>query len=165
MAFSEVERKACLAHLFTYLDFEKGVLGLAYVGTSRDVAAGGICSGQYDQGYVGLYRDCYVFQLVEFCCSIGKSSLYFNTGLTTTKNWGSRILTLEADLVTTHELGHNFGAEHDTGEMPECIPGEVGLFCELLHFCVTYNMNLKTRWTVPHIGYSAVWFTIYFGLN
>lgn len=30
----------------------------------------------------------------------------------------------EADLVTTHELGHNFGAEHDPDDMPDCAPRE-----------------------------------------
>ncbi|CAB1340423.1 unnamed protein product [Coregonus sp. 'balchen'] len=52
--------KVCLAHLFTYQDFDEGTLGLAY----------------------------------------------------------------EADLVTTHELGHNFGAEHDPDNIPYCAPRE-----------------------------------------
>lgn len=30
----------------------------------------------------------------------------------------------EADLVTTHELGHNFGSEHDPDDMPDCAPRE-----------------------------------------
>lgn len=30
----------------------------------------------------------------------------------------------EADLVTTHELGHNFGAEHDPDDMADCAPRE-----------------------------------------
>lgn len=30
----------------------------------------------------------------------------------------------EADLVTTHELGHNFGAEHDPDNIPYCAPRE-----------------------------------------
>lgn len=30
----------------------------------------------------------------------------------------------EADLVTTHELGHNFGAEHDPDGIAECAPSE-----------------------------------------
>ena len=30
----------------------------------------------------------------------------------------------EADLVTTHELGHNFGAEHDPDNIPHCAPRE-----------------------------------------
>lgn len=28
----------------------------------------------------------------------------------------------EADLVTTHELGHNFGAEHDPDNIEFCAP-------------------------------------------
>lgn len=34
----------CLAHLFTYQDFDEGTLGLAYVASSRDQALGGLCS-------------------------------------------------------------------------------------------------------------------------
>lgn len=30
----------------------------------------------------------------------------------------------EADLVTTHELGHNFGAEHDPDNIPICAPSD-----------------------------------------
>lgn len=30
----------------------------------------------------------------------------------------------EADLVTTHELGHNFGAEHDPDNIPPCAPSD-----------------------------------------
>lgn len=30
----------------------------------------------------------------------------------------------EADLVTTHELGHNFGAEHDPDNIPYCAPSD-----------------------------------------
>uniref|UniRef100_A0A3P8PWH5 ADAM metallopeptidase domain 17 n=1 Tax=Astatotilapia calliptera TaxID=8154 RepID=A0A3P8PWH5_ASTCA len=85
----------CLAHLFTYQDFDEGTLGLAYVAPSKADIAGGLCS----------------------------KVIYLNTGLTSTKNYGKTILTKEADLVTTHELGHNFGAEHDP-DKPECAPRE-----------------------------------------
>lgn len=30
----------------------------------------------------------------------------------------------EADLVTTHELGHNFGAEHDPDNILDCAPSD-----------------------------------------
>lgn len=37
----------------------------------------------------------------------------------------SDILSLqEADLVTTHELGHNFGAEHDPDNIADCAPND-----------------------------------------
>lgn len=33
----------CLAHLFTYQDFDEGTLGLAYVAPSKPQALGGLC--------------------------------------------------------------------------------------------------------------------------
>ncbi|XP_041109503.1 disintegrin and metalloproteinase domain-containing protein 17 [Polyodon spathula] len=95
----------CLAHLFTYQDFDQGTLGLAYVGSPKTHALGGICPKAYDFKTVG-------------------KSIYLNTGLTSTKNYGKTILTKEADLVTTHELGHNFGAEHDPDNLLQCAPSD-----------------------------------------
>uniref|UniRef100_A0AAQ5ZIK6 ADAM metallopeptidase domain 17b n=1 Tax=Amphiprion ocellaris TaxID=80972 RepID=A0AAQ5ZIK6_AMPOC len=94
---AEKASNVCLAHLFTYQDFDEGTLGLAYVAPSKPDIPGGLCS---------------------------KGSIYLNTGLTSTKNYGKTILTKEADLVTTHELGHNFGAEHDPDNIPYCAPRE-----------------------------------------
>ncbi|CAN9507993.1 unnamed protein product [Ophioblennius macclurei] len=96
----------CLAHLFTYQDFDEGTLGLAYVAPSKPDIPGGLCS--------------------KACPSSSSEhgSIYLNTGLTSTKNYGKTILTKEADLVTTHELGHNFGAEHDPDNVPYCAPRE-----------------------------------------
>ncbi|XP_036928148.1 disintegrin and metalloproteinase domain-containing protein 17a isoform X1 [Acanthopagrus latus] len=96
----------CLAHLFTYQDFDEGTLGLAYVAPSKPQALGGLCPKPYYPHH-----------------SIKKPS-YLNTGLTSTKNYGKTILTKEADLVTTHELGHNFGAEHDPDNIPYCAPSD-----------------------------------------
>ncbi|XP_078146033.1 disintegrin and metalloproteinase domain-containing protein 17 [Centroberyx gerrardi] len=98
--------QVCLAHLFTYQDFDEGTLGLAYVAPSRQGIPGGLCS--------------------EICppSSTEHRAIYLNTGLTSTKNYGKTILTKEADLVTTHELGHNFGAEHDPDNIPYCAPRE-----------------------------------------
>ncbi|XP_060790093.1 disintegrin and metalloproteinase domain-containing protein 17a isoform X2 [Neoarius graeffei] len=96
----------CLAHLFTYQDFDEGTLGLAYVASSRDQALGGLCSKPY------------------YPAPSVKKASYLNTGLTSTKNYGKTILTKEADLVTTHELGHNFGAEHDPDNIAYCAPSD-----------------------------------------
>ncbi|XP_010778871.1 disintegrin and metalloproteinase domain-containing protein 17a isoform X2 [Notothenia coriiceps] len=95
----------CLAHLFTYQDFDEGTLGLAYVAPSKPQALGGLCPKPY------------------YPSNSVKPS-YLNTGLTSTKNYGKTILTKEADLVTTHELGHNFGAEHDPDNIPHCAPSD-----------------------------------------
>lgn len=44
-SFDIAEKAAhvCLAHLFTYQDFDMGTLGLAYVGSPRSNSHGGIC--------------------------------------------------------------------------------------------------------------------------
>ncbi|XP_074547948.1 disintegrin and metalloproteinase domain-containing protein 17a isoform X2 [Halichoeres trimaculatus] len=96
----------CLAHLFTYQDFDEGTLGLAYVAPSKPQALGGLCPKAYYPSHSS------------------KKPSYLNTGLTSTKNYGKTILTKEADLVTTHELGHNFGAEHDPDNIPYCAPSD-----------------------------------------
>ncbi|KAM6954338.1 disintegrin and metalloproteinase domain-containing protein 17 [Aplochiton taeniatus] len=98
--------RVCLAHLFTYQDFDEGTLGLAYVAPSKRGIPGGLCS--------------------EKCppSPTETRAIYLNTGLTSTMNYGKTILTKEADLVTTHELGHNFGAEHDPDNVPYCAPTE-----------------------------------------
>uniref|UniRef100_A0A8C5AGF6 ADAM metallopeptidase domain 17 n=1 Tax=Gadus morhua TaxID=8049 RepID=A0A8C5AGF6_GADMO len=93
---AENASQVCLAHLFTYQDFDEGTLGLAYVAPAKTDPAVSV-----------------------------PVAIYLNTGLTSTKNYGKTILTKEADLVTTHELGHNFGAEHDQDNTPEgCAPSE-----------------------------------------
>ncbi|KAK3755747.1 hypothetical protein QZH41_019973, partial [Actinostola sp. cb2023] len=96
-------KKYCLAHLFTYQDFSDGVIGLAYVGSPRRTAVGGICTEDYRSG--------------------GRT-LYLNTGLSSSVNWKRRVLTEEADIVTAHGCpGHNFGSEHDP-DNAECAPSE-----------------------------------------
>ncbi|XP_069370627.1 disintegrin and metalloproteinase domain-containing protein 17 isoform X1 [Paralichthys olivaceus] len=103
---AEKASNVCLAHLFTYQDFDEGTLGLAYVAPSKPDIPGGLCS--------------------KACPSSTnqQKAIYLNTGLTSTMNYGKTILTKEADLVTTHELGHNFGAEHDPDNIPHCAPRE-----------------------------------------
>ncbi|XP_012679367.2 disintegrin and metalloproteinase domain-containing protein 17 [Clupea harengus] len=96
--------QVCLAHLFTYQDFDEGTLGLAYVAPSKQGFPGGVCSDKCTPS------------------SGDQKAIYLNTGLTSTKNYGKTILTKEADLVTTHELGHNFGAVHDPDDVPYCAP-------------------------------------------
>ncbi len=49
----------------------------------------------------------------KFCQDPDVNGVHLNTALTSTLNWKSKILTDEAQLVTTHELGHNWGAFHD----------------------------------------------------
>lgn len=97
-------RKFCLAHLFTYRRFSNGVLGLAYIASERAAAVGGLCSPLY--------------------AKYPKVQLTLNTGWSSSQNAGGhRILALQAQLVTAHELGHNLGSEHDP-ETDDCAPSE-----------------------------------------
>ena len=99
-------KQFCLAHLFIHRTFKSSVLGLAYVASHRDGSVGGICSPSFQKrNKNGILEN-----------------LYLNTGLTTTRNlYGQRIITREAVLVTAHELGHNWGSEHDP-HTDECAP-------------------------------------------
>jgi disintegrin and metalloproteinase domain-containing protein 17 len=83
--------KVCLAHLFTHKDFPNGILGLAHIGRKKSSSS----SESSTEESMGI-------------CAKGKRDkhgAYLNTALTTSLNWGRKIITAEADLVTAHELG------------------------------------------------------------
>jgi len=114
----------CLAHLFTDIKFEGGILGLAYVGSPRRNSVGGICTPEYfKNGY----------------------TLYLNSGLSSSRNhYGQRVITREADLVTAHEFGHNWGSEHDP-DLPECSPSasQGGSYLMYTYSVSGYDVNNK----------------------
>ncbi|XP_017778197.1 PREDICTED: ADAM 17-like protease isoform X1 [Nicrophorus vespilloides] len=117
----------CLAHLFTYQTFlarDSVVLGLAYISSSRRSSHGGICSKEYfKNGY----------------------TLYLNSGLSSSRNhYGQRVITREADLVTAHEFGHNWGSEHDP-DIPECSPSasQGGSYLMYTYSVSGYDVNNK----------------------
>ncbi|KAF6778106.1 hypothetical protein AHF37_02608 [Paragonimus kellicotti] len=89
--------RTCLAHLLTYRPF-MGVLGRAWMASSH---LGGICSPSVKQGDLMIHT---------------------NTGWTTyVDHSGRRLLNAMAELITAHELGHNWGAAHDP-DTTECSP-------------------------------------------
>ncbi|XP_060873090.1 ADAM 17-like protease isoform X1 [Metopolophium dirhodum] len=119
--------KYCLAHLFTHQTFRSkrsSVLGLAYIASPRSYAIGGICSPEYfKNGY----------------------TLYLNSGLSSSRNhYGQRVITREADLVTAHEFGHNWGSEHDP-DITECSPtaSQGGSFLMYTYSVSGYDINNK----------------------
>lgn len=122
----------CLAHLFTDLKFEGGILGLAYVGSPRRNSVGGICTPEYfKNGY----------------------TLYLNSGLSSSRNhYGQRVITREADLVTAHEFGHNWGSEHDP-DIPECSPSasQGGSYLMYTYSVSGYDVNNKVVKTHSNI--------------
>ncbi|XP_060516137.1 ADAM 17-like protease isoform X1 [Cylas formicarius] len=117
----------CLAHLFTHQTFKTRnsvILGLAYIASPRLRSQGGICSNEYfKNGY----------------------TLYLNSGLSSSRNhYGQRVITREADLVTAHEFGHNWGSEHDP-DIPECSPSasQGGSYLMYTYSVSGYDVNNK----------------------
>lgn len=112
----------CLAHLFTYQSFKNGVLGLGYIASPRVGTSGGICSApSSSRGPDGRPRQ-----------------LYYNSALSSAKStYGAAVITREADIVTAHELGHNWGAPHDPNT-PECSPTQAHGGPYIMH---TYSVS------------------------
>ncbi|TPP61032.1 Tumor necrosis factor-alpha-converting enzyme [Fasciola gigantica] len=97
-AFNRADlRDTCLAHLLTYRPF-MGILGRAWTAAP---GFGGICSPKVKQN---------------------NEEFHANTGWTTyVDHSGRRLLNAMAELITAHELGHNWGADHDP-DTDECSP-------------------------------------------
>ncbi|XP_043197730.1 disintegrin and metalloproteinase domain-containing protein 10-like [Amphibalanus amphitrite] len=97
----------CLSYVFTYRDFNKGTLGLAWVASPAG-ASGGICE---------RYK--------PFADNIGGSQRTnkrsLNTGIITFVNYHSRVPPRVSQLTLAHEIGHNMGSPHDWPS--DCTPG------------------------------------------
>ncbi|KAF6023261.1 ADAM17 [Bugula neritina] len=112
-------KKFCLAHLFTAYAFDNGVLGLAYIASPSTRTFGGICSGSFYDSSIS-------------------AQVYLNTGWSSAFNKRSeKILTQEAEIVLAHELGHNWGSEHDP-DSKDCSPADVSGGKYIMY---TYSVN------------------------
>ena len=91
----------CLAHLFTYRSWTSGTLGLGFIASPDVYSVGGVCSASTWKA--GAAR-------------------FINTAWSSYCDpRGARVLQMQGDVITAHELGHNWGAEHDP-DTSECAP-------------------------------------------
>lgn len=100
--------QSCLAVAFTYRDFDRGVVGLAWMGSSSLFGyPGGLCQRRIQSNGV-MYS--------------------YNTALVTMLNYGTRLNSYKSSMVLTHEFGHNFGSSHDSDGDPSCVSDTYGNF-------------------------------------
>jgi hypothetical protein len=92
----------CLAHLFTYVDFTSGLLGLANIASSFRSQTGGICS----EGFTDSRQ---------------QQRIIYNTGLSSFRSGGLPLVREEQILVFAHEVGHNWGSHHDPSDNQNCV--------------------------------------------
>lgn len=93
LKWSELDHdEYCMALLFTYRDFERGVLGLAWVATPDLDTPGGICTKKV------LTND-------------REKTVNFNSAIVTFLNFGVRIPRKVSVVTVSHEFGHSFGSE------------------------------------------------------
>ena len=90
----------CLSYTFTARDFTDGTLGLAWVAKLTG-SVGGVCERR---------------QTLQ---GISKS---LNSGIVTVVNYQSRVPEAVSHITFAHEVGHNFGSEHDPDD-GICSPG------------------------------------------
>lgn len=64
-------------------------------------------------------------------------TLYLNSGLSSSRNhYGQRVITREADLVTAHEFGHNWGSEHDP-DISVSYDSVITVYCEFFQLRIS----------------------------
>ncbi|XP_070178033.1 uncharacterized protein [Littorina saxatilis] len=115
-SFSTVDfSDVCLGVAFTAIDFQRGVVGLAWYASSMSggTGKGGICGQR-----VYLRSEENSFSKGGICgqrvyLRSEENSFSFNTAIVTFVNHGTSVSMEKAILTMAHEFGHCFGSSHD----------------------------------------------------
>ncbi len=73
-----------------------------------------------------------------------------------------RLLQREAELVTSHELGHNWGSEHDPNDNVNCAPSTDGNYIMYAFSNKGYDPNNYVRFFLAWAGLINILNTIIF---
>ncbi|XP_064463786.1 disintegrin and metalloproteinase domain-containing protein 10-like [Ornithodoros turicata] len=95
----------CVSQLWTYRDFADGVMGLAWVAKvyKGPFTSGGICE-RYAQSVMKTSSGVHVTETLQS----------LNTGVVSFLNYNYFVPLLLSEITVSHELGHSFGASHDS---------------------------------------------------
>ena len=94
----------CLAYAFTYRDFLRGVIRLAWIASAGSQGGGGVCDKhrrQHSNNFKGNVAS-------------------LNAGIISTVNYGRDLSPRLSHLNFAHQIGHSLGSKHDTDST--CVP-------------------------------------------
>lgn len=127
--------KYCLSTVFTFRDFSKGSIGLAFTaGPSVFSAPGGLCEKRLKYSMNGV---------VDYYS--------FNAVVVSQGNNGQKLPKEVVALTLTHELGHAFGSPHDDETSDtSCYPGKKSPSGNFIMFSMNAGIELKNNWQFSH---------------
>lgn len=133
--------KYCLSTVFTFRDFSKGSIGLAFTaGPTAFSAPGGLCEKRLKYSLGGVV-----------------DHYSFNSLLVSQANNGQKLPKEVVALTLTHELGHSFGSPHDDEtEDISCFPGKKSPSGNFVMFSMNAGIERKNNWQFSHCSRSFI---------